>query len=307
LPNMCFDVSKENKLAIMPWLVAQFNIPKAKVQHFDGPPSSLGNPNSAIIINDLSVKNFEQFFGDGTHEVGHAFYKTNLPQNEKFSLYERMPLSTGFDEGQAYLSENYLHQDHNYMSYFCDVLNKKFGVDDTLFNPQQLTDYHYKLRTSANRLECDDLTNLLYINALIDIEKSVIAGEKSPSNIPKLWAERLTPIIGANAVAADPYGYARTMQWSAGLIGNFAGYMQGHKAAPQIWAAMQAQIPDFNQSLVEGDLSTYRDFLINNFYQHGSQKSEQTLFEQSTGSALNSNALMADWGKKYAQPSTNPL
>src|ERR1019366_4727872 len=75
-------------------------------------------------------------------------------------------------------------------------------------------------------------------------------------------------------------GVLQDVHWSAGLIGYFPTYALGNLIAGQLWECVHAAVPDLDDQLAAGQLSSLREWLRENIHRHGSKFTTDELLQR---------------------------
>lgn len=279
------SLTKMQKLALMRDLGVSMGIDLSQVKMYQsGSPAAIGSPEQAGWSNNYNTADFLQFYEDGMHEWAHILHKTNLCAHADTPA-SNMPLSTGLDEGIAYLFENHLFETPEYSAFLCEKLTNDYGADANVWMVDNVMLRHKELRFRSNRLECCDVGNWLQQCNLIEIERDIITGAQPGLNYGQLWhAKTEASFSGMGPVrSAD---YIKNFHAFGGLIGNIAGYVIGAQIGAQLYEAICTQVPDLSASLRRGDLRPASEWLNANIHKWGAQLPQETLLTRATGSGL---------------------
>lgn len=180
--------------------------------------------------------NFINTILDIVHEIGHAFYRANLPEQHKDMLIGQVP-SQDIDETLALLFENHIARSKGFAVRLSKIINEvcpEFNIEASLL--------HEKLNTLDNspvRADSPDLTYNIHISHRRHFEQALMNGDKSVAELKEQWHELLNPVLGINN-SLDKTGILQDPQWYLGLFGNFNAYLVGSVAAPQIAEKLKA-------------------------------------------------------------------
>ena len=234
---------------------------------------------------DLAVSVF------GTmHEGGHAQYEQNIDPNlDGTPVYEGA--SMGIHESQSRFWENVVGRSEAFWSHYYSKLTEIF--------PEQLRNVSirdfYKavneIKPSMIRIEADELTYNLHIMIRYELEKSLINGEITVTELPALWNEKMKEYLGIEP-ANDGEGVLQDVHWSAGLIGYFPTYALGNIYAAQFTEQMKKELPKYEQLLLDGNLIPIKEWLDKKIHQYGKLKTPTQLLKDITGEELNAKYLI---------------
>lgn len=233
------------------------------------------------------------------HECGHALYEQNIDPK-----LNGLPLSTGtsmgIHESQSLFYENFIGRNQQFWKYNFKLLQK--------YSPEQFGDVEVKdflqainyVEPSFIRIEADELTYPLHIMIRYEIERELFDGDLQAEDLPKVWNDKYEAYLGIRP-KNDAEGVLQDMHWSGGSFGYFPSYALGYMYAAQWKAAMDKDIPNFDELCEEGNLQPIREWLTEKVHQHGSLKKPFELLQEGTGEGLDA-AYLANYLKdKYTK------
>lgn len=233
------------------------------------------------------------------HECGHALYEQNIDPK-----LNGLPLSTGtsmgIHESQSLFYENFIGRNQQFWKYNFKLLQK--------YSPEQFGDVEVEdflqainyVEPSFIRIEADELTYPLHIMIRYEIERELFDGDLQAEDLPKVWNDKYEAYLGIRP-KNDAEGVLQDMHWSGGSFGYFPSYALGYMYAAQWKAAMDKDIPNFDELCEEGNLQPIREWLTEKVHQHGSLKKPFELLQEGTGEGLDA-AYLANYLKdKYTK------
>jgi carboxypeptidase Taq len=233
------------------------------------------------------------------HEAGHGIYEQNInPEFEGTVIQEGA--SFGIHESQSRFLENMVGRSEQFWKYFYPKLQEHFP--DQLGNVE-LDDFYRAINAvqpSFIRVEADELTYNLHIMVRYEIEKALIAGEIQAKDLPGIWNEKMDEYLGITP-ASDSEGVLQDIHWSFGGLGYFPSYSLGNLYAAQILYKVQRDLPDFYNSIEEGNFSVIQQWLKENIHQYGMLYTPNELIVKATGEELNADYLVQYLEEKYSK------
>jgi carboxypeptidase Taq len=218
------------------------------------------------------------------HEFGHGVYEHDVDPE-----FARTPLGSGvssaFHESQSRTWENLVGRSRGFWRWFYPQLQEPLaenlaGVDEETF---------YRainaVRPGLVRVDADEVTYGLHIILRFELERELLSGAVSPSDIPSVWNEGMHRYFGLE-VPDDAHGVLQDMHWSAGLIGYFPTYQLGNVISIQIWRAALPELGDVEEQFARGEFAALREWLREHVYRHGRRYEPQELLRRITGSEL---------------------
>ena len=132
-----------------------------------------------------------------------------------------------------------------------------------------------------------------------DLERALIAGDLAIADLEQAWNERFEADFGF-AVERASDGVLQDVHWSLGLFGYFPTYSIGNVYAGCLFDALKSDIPNLNDQLAEGDLSSALAWLKQRLQQHGRLMKPRDLITQACGTTPSEAPLLAYLTDKYA-------
>jgi carboxypeptidase Taq len=231
------------------------------------------------------------------HEGGHALYEQNISE-ELIGTNLGTGTSMGIHESQSRFWENKIGSSrpfwHKYFSEFQRIFAGQF--DDV--SAEQFYRGINEAKPSLIRIKADELTYNLHIIIRYEIEKELIGGAVSVSDLPALWNEKYEQYLGIRP-SHDGEGVLQDVHWAGGAFGYFPSYSLGNMYAAQFLRKMRGAIPELEGLIANGILAPIKDWLTENVYKYGKLEDPSEIMIRVTGEALNPNDLIDYLSKKY--------
>ena len=215
------------------------------------------------------------------HEGGHALYERNADDCYNYTVLSG-GVSMGIHESQSRFYENLIGRSEAFVHAIFPYLKKQF--------PQQLADVteemFYKAVNKAQpsliRTEADELTYCLHVMVRYEIEKQLIGGTLSVSQVPAVWNRLYREYLGID-VPSDREGCLQDSHWSGGNIGYFPSYALGSAYGVQMLRKMEEDLGSVYEDVARGDLSRITGWLKRHIHRYASFKKPGALFEEVCG------------------------
>ena len=94
-------------------------------------------------------------------------------------------------------------------------------------------------------------------------------------------------------------GCMQDVHWPSGGVGYFPTYTLGAIAAAQFQAALSREVPNIEDQIAQGNLSTINNWLKQNIWSQGSLHGMQDLMSRATGKPLDVTDFKAHLEKRY--------
>ncbi len=240
--------------------------------------------------------NFKSTLYSTIHESGHAIY--GLGVDEKLAY---TPLvggaSFGIHESQSRFWENVVGRSREFVRLVDPILRKNLpfvkGYDD-----EGMYRYFNTVRKSFIRVDADELTYNFHTALRYEVEKKIIAGDVTVSEVPSLWNDTFEEYLGMRP-KNDAEGALQDVHWSGGSFGYFATYTLGNVVAAMIWHKMKDGAV-IRSALEKGDVLQLKEWLGTNIHRYGSTYAPKDLQKRVFGEAYNQERLLQYLGKKFA-------
>lgn len=234
------------------------------------------------------------------HEAGHGMYEQGL-RAEWFGLPPGSYLSLGIHESQSRLWENQVGRSRPFWEWLYPETQQTFTPH---LDAVSLDEFYFavnSIKPSLIRVEADEATYNLHIIIRFELERQLIEGTLSTSDLPEAWNDRYERDLGVRP-PSDADGVLQDVHWSAGLFGYFPTYTIGNLAGAQLFDAASAEIGDLDILLRRGEFRPMLDWLREKVHFFGRSYGGSELVEQATGKPMSAASLIA-----YLQEKLTPL
>lgn len=228
------------------------------------------------------------------HEGGHGLYEQNLPE-EWYGTMIAEACSLGFHESQSRLWENIVGRSEAFSRYLSPLIVPTGGES---FSPEDLYRDLNKVSRGLIRVDADEVTYNLHIILRFRLERKLINGELKVSELPDLWNEELSRLLGIHN-RSDRAGVLQDIHWSCGDMGYFPTYTLGNLYSAQLWEKLSSHIPEVNMQIEKGDFSGILNWLKYNVHRRGAFETSTELMESVCGEPLNASYFIEYLKGKY--------
>jgi carboxypeptidase Taq len=218
------------------------------------------------------------------HEFGHGLYELQVdPALARTMLGHGA--SSAWHESQSRLWENMVGRSPGFwrwcMPHAQAALPDHFGG----LTWQDAQRSFNLVRRTLIRVSADEVTYGLHIVLRFELEVALIEGALEVADLPAAWNERMRSYLGVE-VPDDRQGVLQDVHWSEGLFGYFPTYAIGNVIAGQLWARIDAEMPDLDERLAAGDFAPLRDWLGEHVHRHGRRLMPDELLARVVGGPL---------------------
>ncbi|MFX0043047.1 MAG: carboxypeptidase M32 [Candidatus Hodarchaeota archaeon] len=231
------------------------------------------------------------------HECGHGLYDMGF----KKEIYDTILCdgsSMGIHESQSRMWENFVGRSKEFWIYWYPSFQKYFPE---ILKDYPLEDFYRAVNTvkpSFIRVNADEVTYGLHIILRFELERELIDGKITVSELPEAWNSKFEELLGI-IPPNDAQGVLQDVHWSWGDFGYFPTYFLGNLYGAQIYSDALKKMPYLTEDYKKGEFSNLLNYLRENVHQHGSIYRASDLIKRITGEALNQNYFMDYLKKKY--------
>ncbi len=257
------------------------------------------HPSDVRITTRLSSSNLAMGLFGTIHEGGHALYEQGLDE-QYFGTPLCEAISLGIHESQSRLWENYVGRGRPFWQWYYPRLQQLFPGP---LGQVGLEDFYAAINTvrpSLIRVEADEVTYNLHIMLRFKLERALLDGSISVTELPGLWNQEMTEMLGITP-ETDAEGVLQDIHWSMGAFGYFPTYALGNLYGRQIYDAALEQIEDLEQRISQGDLKTLREWLRVKVQQLGRGKTAVELVQELSGQPLSVEPFVRYLKEKYGE------
>ncbi|HTI08176.1 MAG TPA: carboxypeptidase M32 [Puia sp.] len=255
------------------------------------------NKNDVRITTRIDPMDFSHMTWSCIHETGHALYEQGLPE-----AYYGLPLgefaSLSIHESQSRLWENHIGRSLGWWKYGYPLLQQTFPAQLKEISLEQFYKGINKAGASLIRTEADEVSYHFHVMIRYELEKSLIEGSLSVSDIPAYWNEQYAAYLGVK-VPDDKRGCLQDVHWSHGSFGYFPTYSLGSFYAAQLFVAAENQDNTIQPGIEKGDTAALLAWLRQHVHREGRRYTSEELCRQATGQTLDIKYFMHYLLDKY--------
>ncbi|MBE6666275.1 MAG: carboxypeptidase M32 [Ruminococcaceae bacterium] len=215
------------------------------------------------------------------HEGGHAIYE--LACDDRYNQTAIAGgVSMGIHESQSRFFENIIGRSEAFIHAVYPKIKEFFPEQLADVTERDFYEAVNRAEPSLIRTEADELTYCLHIMIRYELEKQLIAGELSVSELPEKWNRLYLEYLGVE-VPNDTMGCLQDTHWSGGSFGYFPSYALGSAYGAQMLHFMKKDLPNMEEKILSGDLSDIKRWLGEHIHRHASLYQPSVLFEKACG------------------------
>lgn len=253
--------------------------------------TSLGRHDQRITTRYSETDPLSSIFGV-LHETGHALYEHGLAGTEIYPSPAAQAVSYGMHESQSRLWENQVGRSRAFWEYYYPVMLKDYNIYHYDLPFDEFFRYVNSVSKSKIRVEADQVTYNLHIILRFEIERELINGNLSVSELPNVWDQKMKEYFSLE-IENDAEGVLQDVHWSCGSFGYFPTYTLGNIYSAQLFHKFNSSNSGFWENLrTRGDVSLLNSWLGRNVYSHGRYFSPEDLIEKASGEKPDSSYLV---------------
>jgi carboxypeptidase Taq len=258
---------------------------------------------SGIAVEDVRITtryegvNFKDTIYSVIHECGHALYELQTDPALEFTPLSRAT-SLGVHESQSRFWENVIGRSREFTKLIYPILKKHLPFLNG-YSEEDVYRYFNMVKPSLIRVDADELTYNFHIVLRYEVEKKLIGGDLSVSEVPAYWNEKMEEFVGVRP-KNDADGVLQDIHWSGGGIGYFPTYSLGNVIAGMIRNRIQKDI-DLKETVKRAEIAAIKTWLKENIHKLGATYSPKQLQTKLFEETYNPQHLVTYLEQKYLE------
>lgn len=291
----------ERQRQIGHWIAEQigYRFDRGRLDETSHPFCTTLGPDDCRILTRYHANNFPSAFYSTLHEAGHGLYEQGLP-SDWYGLPPGAYASLGVHESQSRLWENFIGRSQAFWQWAFPHIAGMTHCWQQL-DPHTLYRDANRVEASLVRVEADEVTYNLHILIRFEIEQQLLNGDLLVEDAPQAWNERYEHYLGIQSPNHRD-GILQDVHWSAGLIGYFPTYTLGNLYAAQLIEAMQRELGDLDELVINGQFHPLLNWLREKIHTHGACYHPVSLIENACSTSLDARPLV-----KYLRDKLTPI
>jgi carboxypeptidase Taq len=232
------------------------------------------------------------------HECGHAAYEAGLP-----AAWNRQPVGQSLGmvvhESQSLSVEMQASRSDEFLGWLAGQADAVLGPDPA-YTPENFRRLQQWVQPDFIRVEADEVTYPAHVILRTRLERPLLNGDLSLSDLPGAWNQGMKDLLGVN-VPDNRRGCLQDIHWYDGAFGYFPTYTLGAMLAAQLAETAHTANPGISQALAQGDFSPLMQWLGNAIHAHGSYLEVDALITAATGRSLDATAFKRHLHRRYLE------
>jgi Zn-dependent M32 family carboxypeptidase len=160
----------------------------------------------------------------------------------------------------------------------------------TQFHDDQLVGI--RVVPGVRRVDADEVTYPLHIILRFELEREMLAGSVTPSDLPEAFDAKLREYLGVEpANVVD--GVLQDVHWSDSSFGYFPTYALGNVVSVQLWERATSELGDLEDEFERGEFGSLREWLREHVHRWGRTFKPPELLERAVGGPLDAEPYLA--------------
>jgi len=296
IPTGPFPIEKQKNLVQPVAQALQFNFSHGRIDVSHHPFCS-GDGSDTRITTRYREDEFLSSLLGICHETGHALYEQGLPKKWLFQPVGHVN-SMAMHESQSLLIEMEVCRSPEFFEYLAPLIKKEFGEQDAL-SADHLYQFSTQVQPSLIRVDADEVTYPMHIVLRYELEKELINGDISVSDLPTRWNELMIKYLGISTENNYKDGIMQDVHWPSGALGYFPAYTLGRMIAAQLFETFIKLYPNFFTEVKTGKFQLLNHWLQKTIYSSASSLSTDVLVKNITAEPLSSTYFIDRIKKRY--------
>ena len=201
------------------------------------------------------------------HEVGHALYELNLPQEWEGTPFQEA-ISLSVHESQSRFWENIVGRSKEFSHFIHPMMLEHFPKSMKGVDEQKLFHYFNKSLPGLIRVESCELYYNFHVIIRFEIEEMIFNQNLNAKDLPHIWNEKYKSYLDL-APKNDAQGILQDSHWAGGAFGYFPTYTLGNLISGSLYQKMKKEMPQFKKQISQGDFSQILTYLKKNIHCKG--------------------------------------
>ncbi|MCB1153388.1 carboxypeptidase M32 [bacterium] len=291
-----FPIEQQKKLARAAMEVIGFNTDGGRLDIAVHPFCTGTGGDVRLTTRYFENEPFASFYGV-LHEAGHGLYEQGL-REDALGTPLGWSSTMAIHESQSRMWENEIGRSRAFLKFFESRLQEAYPTQLSGVSIDELYAAINHVEPSLIRVEADEVTYGLHIALRFEIERDLLSGDLSVSDLPAAWNKKVEEYLGITP-KDDAEGCLQDVHWSIGALGYFPSYALGSLNAAQFFAKLREDVGDVDGKIEAGDFGEILEWLHTNIHRHGRRYLPDELVEHVTGKPPAADDFMTYVAEKF--------
>lgn len=262
---------------------AGFSFQNGRVDVGAHPTILSSSPMDVRLVTSLKETDLRPCVFNAMYLAGKGLYEQQIDSDLLGTMLAEVS-SFALEEAVGRLYENSIGRSRVFWDYLTPKLRDAVpSLADC--SSEELFQQANRLNLTPIRLDADELTFMLHIIIRCELERELMAGALTVSQLPEAWNAKYKEYLGID-VPDNGRGVLQDIHWVAGYFGYFASYLLAGLTSAQLARCIEKDTPGFEEAGAEERLSMYRQWLTQRVFRFGASCSSAELVEQACGEPL---------------------
>lgn len=260
---------------------------------------------SNISLEDVRVttryegKSFKDSLFGLIHECGHALYDLQVDPTLEYTPIGGA-ISLGVHESQSRFWENFIGRSREFTKLVYPILKRNLPFVSG-YSEDEVYRYFNLVRPTPIRVEADELTYNFHIVLRYELEKKIVGGDVSVSELPSLWDDMMEEYVGVRPKSYAE-GVLQDVHWSSESsgFGYFPTYSFGNVIGGMVFDQIRKDM-DLEDAVRRGELEGIKGWLRDHLHRWGATYSPKELQMKVFGEVYNPEHLLSYLEHKYLE------
>lgn len=275
-----------------------FDFAAGRLDEGTHPTTLAASPKDVRILTTYTPEDLRSGFFNTLHEGGMGLYEQDIDPSLAGTLLGEVA-SFATEVAEARLYENLIGRSAGFWSAFFPKM-RELCPSLTVPNWETMFRWVNQVTPTLIRNDADELTYPLHILIRYEVEKDLIHSRLSVRDLPEVWEEKYRTYLGVTP-SNHREGVLQDIQWAAGYMGYFPGYLTSNLMAAQFAAAMERSLGPIQVLLSEGRFGDIHQWLAEHVHRFGAIYSPGELVRQATGETLKTTYFINYLREKYTE------
>ena len=279
-----FPLAIDRQKALCEELMVAFGLPKdsSRLDLSSHPFCTTIGAGDVRITTRLKEEDFLYGLGSVLHELGHALYEYNLPNEFRGSACGSV-YSLGMHESQSRFIENIIGRSKEFSEYLYSRYSKY--AEKSIADSLSAADLYAALNQvcpSLIRVDADEVSYSLHVVIRLLLEIDLIEGSLTVDELPHRWNQLYEEYLGI-VPPTDREGVLQDVHWYGGSIGYFSTYVLGNIYDGIILQKLDQALPAWKGDVKAGKFLPITNWLKESIHRHAARLAPRPFMERFGG------------------------